>query len=56
MNAVSKDVGGGNTAIRPFHMVFPEAQLTHNFPYGETAESRAEGIRQLREAAAEQPQ
>ncbi|MDQ1067233.1 nucleic acid/nucleotide deaminase domain-containing protein [Streptomyces canus] len=36
--------------------VFPEAQLTHNFPYGETAESRAEGIRQLREAAARQPQ
>ncbi|WP_141207238.1 nucleic acid/nucleotide deaminase domain-containing protein [Streptomyces griseorubiginosus] len=36
--------------------VFPEAQLTHNFPYGETAESRAEGIRQLREAAAQQPQ
>ncbi|MFJ9151558.1 nucleic acid/nucleotide deaminase domain-containing protein [Streptomyces sp. NPDC102270] len=33
--------------------VFPEAQLTHNFPYGETAESRAEGIRQLREAAAQ---
>lgn len=31
--------------------VFPEAQLTHNFPYGETAESRAEGIRLLREAA-----
>ncbi len=36
--------------------VFPEARLTHNFPYGETAESRAEGIRQLREAAAQQPQ
>ena len=36
--------------------VFPEAQLTHNFPYGETAESRAEGIRQLREAADRQPQ
>jgi hypothetical protein len=36
--------------------VFPEAQLTHNFPYGETADSRAEGIRQLREAAAQQPQ
>lgn len=35
--------------------VFPEAQLTHNFPYGETAASRAEGIQQLREAAAEQP-
>ncbi|MGW6909024.1 nucleic acid/nucleotide deaminase domain-containing protein [Streptomyces sp. NPDC054940] len=31
--------------------VFPEAQLTHNFPYGETAESRADGIRLLREAA-----
>ncbi|MFC8434778.1 nucleic acid/nucleotide deaminase domain-containing protein [Streptomyces sp. NPDC057253] len=36
--------------------VFPDAQLTHNFPYGETAESRAEGIRQLREAATQQPQ
>ncbi|MDH6439602.1 hypothetical protein M2158_008143 [Streptomyces sp. SAI-144] len=36
--------------------VFPEAQLTHNFPYGETAESRTEGIRLLREAAAEQAQ
>ncbi len=36
--------------------VFPEAQLTHNFPYGETAESRAEGIRQLREAAEQPPQ
>lgn len=34
--------------------VFPDARLTHNFPYGETAESRAEGIRLLR-AAAEQP-
>lgn len=36
--------------------VFPEAQLTHNFPYGESAESRAEGIRLLREAAAQQPE
>jgi hypothetical protein len=36
--------------------VFPDAQLTHNFPYGETAESRAEGIRKLREAAARPPQ
>lgn len=35
--------------------VFPDAQLTHNFPYGETAASRAEGIQQLREAAAERP-
>jgi hypothetical protein len=34
---------------------FPEAQLTHNFPYGETAESRAEGIRLLSEAAEQQP-
>ncbi|WP_433855419.1 nucleic acid/nucleotide deaminase domain-containing protein [Streptomyces kronopolitis] len=33
--------------------VFSEAELTHNFPYGETAASRAEGIQQLREAAAE---
>ncbi|MFG2548360.1 nucleic acid/nucleotide deaminase domain-containing protein [Streptomyces sp. NPDC048581] len=36
--------------------VFPEAQLTHNFPYGETADSRAEGIRLLREAAEQPPQ
>ncbi|WP_328750942.1 SUKH-4 family immunity protein [Streptomyces sp. NBC_00285] len=36
--------------------VFPQVRLTHNFPYGETAASRAEGIRQLREAAAQQPQ
>ncbi|MFF4601938.1 nucleic acid/nucleotide deaminase domain-containing protein [Streptomyces sp. NPDC001339] len=35
---------------------FPDAELTHNFPYGETAESRAEGIRLLREAAAQPPQ
>ncbi|NEB00484.1 nucleic acid/nucleotide deaminase domain-containing protein [Streptomyces sp. SID13726] len=34
---------------------FPDARLTHNFPYGETAESRAEGIRQLIEAAERQP-
>lgn len=36
--------------------VFPDAQLTHNFPYGETAASRAEGIQQLREAAEQPPQ
>ncbi|MGW0424072.1 nucleic acid/nucleotide deaminase domain-containing protein [Streptomyces sp. NPDC003015] len=35
--------------------VFPDAVLTHNFPYGETAESRAEGIRLLSEAAEQQP-
>ena len=34
--------------------LFPEAGLTHNFPYGETAESRAAGIRKLREAAAQE--
>ncbi|MFF3495252.1 nucleic acid/nucleotide deaminase domain-containing protein [Streptomyces sp. NPDC002795] len=34
--------------------VFPDAQMTHNFPYGESADSRAEGIRQLREAATQQ--
>ncbi len=34
---------------------FPEAEFTHNFPYGETAASRAQGIRQLREAAARPP-
>jgi hypothetical protein len=32
--------------------VFPEAQLSHRYPYGESAASRAEGIRQLRESAA----
>ncbi|MFE5741861.1 nucleic acid/nucleotide deaminase domain-containing protein [Streptomyces celluloflavus] len=32
---------------------FPHAELTHNFPYGESADSRAEGIRLLREAAAQ---
>ncbi|CAL9404125.1 hypothetical protein SUDANB6_01519 [Streptomyces sp. enrichment culture] len=35
--------------------VFPEARLTHHFPYGETAGSRAEGLRQLREAADRPP-
>ncbi|MGW3118501.1 nucleic acid/nucleotide deaminase domain-containing protein [Streptomyces sp. NPDC001107] len=29
--------------------VFPDAQLTHHYPYGESADSRAEGIRLLRE-------
>ncbi len=31
---------------------FPAARLTHSFPYGETAESRAEGIDRLRAEAA----
>ncbi|MEU6344921.1 nucleic acid/nucleotide deaminase domain-containing protein [Streptomyces sp. NPDC046977] len=31
--------------------VFPGAGLTHEFPYGETAASRAEGLRRLRESA-----
>ncbi len=31
---------------------FPAARLTHSFPYGETAESRAEGIGRLRAEAA----
>lgn len=31
--------------------VFPHAEMTHNFPYGESADSRAEGIRRLRENA-----
>ncbi|MFI0263593.1 nucleic acid/nucleotide deaminase domain-containing protein [Streptomyces sp. NPDC017056] len=35
--------------------VFPDAQFTYNFPYGESADSRAESIQQLRVAAAEQP-
>ncbi|WP_169317060.1 nucleic acid/nucleotide deaminase domain-containing protein [Actinacidiphila oryziradicis] len=30
--------------------LFPHAEMTHSFPYGETADSRAEGIRRLREA------
>lgn len=34
--------------------VFPHAEMTHTFPYGESAASRAEGIRQLRENAARQ--
>lgn len=34
---------------------FPEAALTHNFPYGESAASRAQGIRMLREAADRPP-
>ncbi|WP_326621055.1 SUKH-4 family immunity protein [Streptomyces decoyicus] len=35
---------------------FPDAELTHNFPYGETAESRAQGIGLLREATAQAPE
>ncbi|WP_148590438.1 nucleic acid/nucleotide deaminase domain-containing protein [Streptomyces sp. WAC01526] len=35
---------------------FPDTELTHNFPYGETAESRAQGIQLLREAATQPPQ
>ncbi|NUQ99112.1 MAG: hypothetical protein HOY79_22010 [Streptomyces sp.] len=31
--------------------VFPDAQLTHHHPYGESADSRAQGIRLLRENA-----
>jgi hypothetical protein len=31
--------------------VFPDAQMTHSFPYGESAGSRAEGVRRLRESA-----
>lgn len=31
--------------------LFPHAELTHTFPYGESADSRAEGIRLLRENA-----
>nr|WP_240979938.1 nucleic acid/nucleotide deaminase domain-containing protein [Streptomyces sp. HNM0574] len=33
--------------------VFPDAKLSHSFPYGESAASRAEGIRLLREAPTE---
>ncbi|MFC1400936.1 MULTISPECIES: nucleic acid/nucleotide deaminase domain-containing protein [Streptacidiphilus] len=35
---------------------FPQAKLTHSFPYGETAASRGEGISRLRAAAAQQSQ
>ncbi|MDX3073064.1 nucleic acid/nucleotide deaminase domain-containing protein [Streptomyces sp. NPDC088354] len=31
--------------------VFPDSGLSHTFPYGETAASRAEGLRRLRESA-----
>ncbi|MFJ5532587.1 nucleic acid/nucleotide deaminase domain-containing protein [Streptomyces sp. NPDC093261] len=31
--------------------VFPHAEMTHTFPYGESADSRAEGIRLMRENA-----
>jgi len=34
-------------------LTFPEATVTHSFPYGDTAQSRAEGIRRLRAAVAE---
>ncbi|WP_042399292.1 nucleic acid/nucleotide deaminase domain-containing protein [Streptacidiphilus carbonis] len=33
---------------------FPQARLTHSYPYGETAASRGEGIDRLRAAAAQQ--
>ncbi|WP_377267818.1 nucleic acid/nucleotide deaminase domain-containing protein [Peterkaempfera sp. SMS 1(5)a] len=36
-----------------FALAFPNAQVTHSFPYGGTAESRSEGIRQLRAALAQ---
>ncbi|MFC7178500.1 nucleic acid/nucleotide deaminase domain-containing protein [Kitasatospora paranensis] len=36
-----------------FALAFPNARVTHSFPYGETAESRSEGIRQLRAALAQ---
>lgn len=35
--------------------IFPDAEMTHTFPYGESAASRADGIRRLRENAEEQP-
>jgi len=31
--------------------LFPDAKMTHNFPYGDTAGSRAEGIRLMSEVA-----
>ncbi|MFB7636068.1 nucleic acid/nucleotide deaminase domain-containing protein [Streptomyces sp. NPDC056149] len=34
--------------------VFPHAELTHSFPYGESAESRAAGVRALRESSAQE--
>lgn len=35
---------------------FPNAAVTHSFPYGETAASRADGIRQWRVATADRAQ
>ncbi len=34
---------------------FPEARLTHSFPYGESAASRADGLRRMREAPPRAP-
>jgi len=52
MNAVSKEVGGGNAAIRPFHVNFPEAQLVDLrkrinatvWPDKETVSDESEGV------------
>ncbi|MBC3840387.1 hypothetical protein GXW82_09645 [Streptacidiphilus sp. 4-A2] len=35
---------------------FPDARLTHNFPYGDDARQRADSLRRLREAAAQAEQ
>lgn len=34
-------------------LTFPDARVTHSFPYGETHESRSDGVRQLRAALAQ---
>jgi hypothetical protein len=36
-------------------LMFPDASLTHNVPYGDSAAERAGGIRRLQEAAAQGP-
>ncbi|MFJ4845336.1 MULTISPECIES: nucleic acid/nucleotide deaminase domain-containing protein [unclassified Streptomyces] len=44
----------GHYCSMTLERLFPDAASTHNFPYGDTAESRAAGIRKLREAAAQE--
>ncbi|GAA2519900.1 hypothetical protein GCM10010276_82550 [Streptomyces longisporus] len=34
-------------------LMFPDASLTHNIAYGDSAAERADGIRRLQEAAAQ---
>ncbi len=52
MNAVAKEAGGGNTAIRPFHVSFPDSALVDLrrrinatvWPDKETVSDEAEGV------------